>query len=160
MAWGHVVAHDSYTQSESRPTSFSPVGIYVGREEGVTSEIPTCWPLGGKRLASLRCSPCQLKANRSMLNKRFGIRRHTLTRWRRDHERTLKYRFSFRHLTKEELSSAFTLKQTEFLNDFVCRRPEMKVFVDHGVTLKYAYYDRHRKLVVIITVDTRTCGSK
>jgi hypothetical protein len=76
------------------------------------------------------------------------------------YERTLKYRFSFKHLTKEELSSAFTLKQTEFLNDFVCSTPEMKVFVDHGVTLKYAYYDKHRKLVVIITVDTRTCGSK
>jgi hypothetical protein len=76
------------------------------------------------------------------------------------YERTLKYRFSFRRLTKEELSSAFTLKQTEFLNEFVCSTPEMKVFVDHGVTLKYAYYDKHRKLVVIITVDTRTCGSK
>ena len=76
------------------------------------------------------------------------------------YERTLKYRFSFRHLAKEELSSAFTLKQTEFLNDFVCNTPEMKVFVDHGVTLKYAYYDKHRKLIVIITVDTLTCGSK
>jgi hypothetical protein len=76
------------------------------------------------------------------------------------YERTLKYRFSFRYLTKEELASAFTLKQTEFLNDFVCSTPAMKVFVDHGVTLKYAYYDKHRKLVVIITVDTRTCGSK
>jgi hypothetical protein len=34
----------------------------------------------------------------------------------------------------------------------------MKVFVDNGVTLKYAYYDKHGQVVVIITVDTRTCG--
>ena len=76
------------------------------------------------------------------------------------YERTLKYRFSFGHITKEELSSAFTLKQTEFLNDFVCSTPAMNVLAYHGVTLKYAYYDKHLKLVVIITVDTRTCGSK
>jgi len=76
------------------------------------------------------------------------------------YERTLKYRFSFRNLAKEEMSSAFTLKQTEFLNHFVCTTPEMKVFVDHGVTMKYAYHDKHGKLVVVVTVDTRTCGSE
>ena len=76
------------------------------------------------------------------------------------YERTLKYRFSFRTLAKEELSSAFTLRQTEFLEGFVCSTPEMKVFRDHGVTLKYAYYDKHGTLMVIITVDTKTCGSE
>jgi hypothetical protein len=74
------------------------------------------------------------------------------------YEKTLKYKFTFHKLTKEEISSQFALKQTEFLTDFVCTSPEMKVFVDNGVTLKYAYYDKHGQVVVIITVDTRTCG--
>ena len=73
------------------------------------------------------------------------------------YEKTLKYKFSFNKLTKEEVSSQFALKQTEFLTDFVCTRPEMKVFVDNGVTLKYAYYDKHGKVVVVIAVDARNC---
>ena len=72
--------------------------------------------------------------------------------------RSLKYRFSFRHLLKEEVSSAFVLKQTEFLNHFVCTTPEMQVFVEHGVELKYAYHDKRGKLVTIIAVDARTCS--
>jgi hypothetical protein len=73
------------------------------------------------------------------------------------YERTLKYRFSFKELEKDQLSSHFVMKQTEFLTDFVCDKPEMKVFVDNGVTLKYAYYDRHGKVITIITVDAGTC---
>jgi len=73
------------------------------------------------------------------------------------YERTLKYRFSFKDLDKDQLSSHFVMKQTEFLTEFVCDKPEMKVFVDNGVTLKYAYYDRHGKVIAIITVDARTC---
>ena len=76
------------------------------------------------------------------------------------YEKTLKYRFSFRSLEKKDVSSAFAMKQTEFLTDFVCNRPDMQVFVENGVTLKYAYHDKHGKLVVVITVDTRTCGSE
>ena len=76
------------------------------------------------------------------------------------YEQTLKYRFSFKSIAKEDMSSAFTLKQTEFLNEFVCTTPEMKVFVEHGVTLKYAYHDKRGKLIVIITVDPRTCDSE
>jgi hypothetical protein len=34
----------------------------------------------------------------------------------------------------------------------------MKVFVENGVTLKYAYHDKNGKLVIVITVDTRKCG--
>ena len=74
------------------------------------------------------------------------------------YERTLKYRFSFKKLAREDIPSAFILKQTGFLNQFVCTTPEMKIFVEQGVTLKYAYHDRHDRLVAIITVDTRTCG--
>lgn len=74
------------------------------------------------------------------------------------YERTLKYRFSFKDLKKEEISSEFAWKQTEFLTDFVCTTAEMKVFVENGVTLKYAYHDKEGKLVVVITIDTRTCG--
>ena len=74
------------------------------------------------------------------------------------YEKTLKYRFTFHKLTKEEVSSQFALKQTEFLTDFVCTRPDMKVFVDNGVTLKYAYYDKHGQVVLVITVDPRTCA--
>ena len=33
----------------------------------------------------------------------------------------------------------------------------MKVFVDNGVTLKYAYYDKHGNVVVVIAVDARNC---
>ena len=74
------------------------------------------------------------------------------------YEKTLKYKFTFHKLTKEEVSSQFALKQTEFLTDFVCTRPDMKVFVDNGVTLKYAYYDKHGQMVLVITVDPRTCA--
>jgi hypothetical protein len=76
------------------------------------------------------------------------------------YERTLKYRFSFRTLAKEQISSHFALKQTEFLTNFVCTTAEMKVFVEHGVTLKYAYYDKHGKVVVIITVSPQDCASE
>jgi uncharacterized FlaG/YvyC family protein len=44
------------------------------------------------------------------------------------------------------------------LTDLVCTTPEMKVFVDNNVTLKYAYHDKIGKLVVVITVDTGTCA--
>jgi hypothetical protein len=74
------------------------------------------------------------------------------------YERTLKYRFHFKELSKEDISSEFFWKQTEFLTDFVCTTPEMKVFVDNNVTLKYAYHDKIGKLVVVITVDTGTCA--
>jgi hypothetical protein len=74
------------------------------------------------------------------------------------YERTLKYRISFKDLRKEEISSEFAWKQTEFLTDFVCTTSEMKVFVENGVTLKYAYHDKDGKLVIVITVDTRKCG--
>jgi hypothetical protein len=73
------------------------------------------------------------------------------------YERTLKYRFSFKDIDKDQLASLFVMKQKEFLTDFVCDKPEMKVFVDNGVTLKYAYYDKHGKVIAIITVDARTC---
>jgi hypothetical protein len=76
------------------------------------------------------------------------------------YQKTLKYRFSFKRLEKEDVSSAFVLKQTEFLTDFVCTTPEMKVFVENGVTLKYAYHDRRGRLVVVITVDPRTCTAE
>jgi len=72
-------------------------------------------------------------------------------------ERTLKYRFRFKDLSKEEISSEFVWKQTEFLTDFVCTTPEMKVFVDNDVTLKYAYHDKRGSLVVVITVTPRNC---
>jgi len=74
------------------------------------------------------------------------------------YERTLKYRISFKDLRKDEISSEFAWKQTEFLTDFVCTTAEMKVFVENGVTLKYAYHDKNGKLVIVITVDTRKCG--
>jgi len=74
------------------------------------------------------------------------------------YERTLKYRIAFKNLRKEEISSEFAWKQTEFLTDFVCTNAEMKVFVENGATLKYAYYDKVGKLVIVITVDTRKCG--
>ena len=76
------------------------------------------------------------------------------------YEKTLKYKFTFHRLTKEEITSQFALKQTEFLTDFVCTRPDMKAFVDNGVTLKYAYHDKHGKLVVVVTVDTKTCATE
>jgi len=75
-------------------------------------------------------------------------------------ERTLKYRISFKDLRKDEISSEFAWKQMEFLTDFVCTTPEMKVFVENGVTLKYAYHDKDGKLVVVLTVDTRKCGQE
>ena len=75
-------------------------------------------------------------------------------------ERTLKYRFSFKNLEKGQLSSHFVMKQTEFLTDFVCDKPEMKVFVDNGVTLKYAYHDKHGQVIAIISVDPRTCANE
>jgi hypothetical protein len=74
------------------------------------------------------------------------------------YERTLKYRVRFKDLSKEEISSAFVWKQTEFLTDFVCTTPEMKVFVENMVTLKYAYHDHKGALVVVITVDPRSCS--
>jgi hypothetical protein len=74
------------------------------------------------------------------------------------YERTLKYRISFKDLRKDEISSEFAWKQTEFVTDFVCTTPEMKVFVENGVTLKYAYHDKVGELVIVITVDTRRCG--
>ena len=73
------------------------------------------------------------------------------------YEKTLKYRFSFKRLEKEDVSSAFVLKQTEFLTGFVCTTPAMKVFVENGVTLKYAYHDKRGRLVVVITVEPRQC---
>ena len=73
------------------------------------------------------------------------------------YDRTLKYNISFKDLTKEEVSSEFVWKQTEFLTDFVCTTPGMQVFVENKVTLKYAYHDKHGKPIVVITVDTRTC---
>ena len=73
------------------------------------------------------------------------------------YEKTLRYKFTFHKLTKEEVSSQFAMKQTEFLTDFVCTKPEMKVFVDHGVTLKYVYHDKHGRAVVLIAVDARNC---
>src|SRR3954468_5528923 len=76
------------------------------------------------------------------------------------YEKTLKYRFSFRKLQKDQISSEFALKQTEFLSHFVCTTPEMQVFVENDVTLKYAYYDKHGKLVVLIAVEPRTCDSE
>ena len=74
--------------------------------------------------------------------------------------KTLRYSFSFKRLEKDDVSSAFALKQTEFLTDFVCTTPEMKVFVENGVTLKYAYHDRRGSLIVVITVDPRSCASE
>lgn len=74
------------------------------------------------------------------------------------YEKTLKYRFSFKRLDREDVSPVFELKQTAFLTDFVCTTPEMKVFVENGVTLKYAYHDRRGRLVVIITVDPLDCS--
>ena len=74
------------------------------------------------------------------------------------YEKTLKYRIAFKELKKDEISSEFAWKQTEFLTDFVCATPEMKVFVENGVTLKYAYHDKDGKLVIVISVDTRRCG--
>jgi len=76
------------------------------------------------------------------------------------YERTLKYRFSFKNLEKGQLSSHFVIKQTEFLTDFVCDKREMKVFVDNGVTLKYAYHDKHGQVIAIISVDPRTCANE
>ena len=76
------------------------------------------------------------------------------------YERTLKYRFSFKDLEKNQFSSQFEMKQAEFLADFVCDKPEMKVFVDHGVTLKYAYHDKHGELIAVITVDARQCAAE
>ena len=76
------------------------------------------------------------------------------------YERTLKYRFSFKNLEKGQLSSHFVMKQTEFLTDFVCDKPEMKVFVDNGVTLKYTYHDKHGQVIAIISVDPRTCANE
>ena len=76
------------------------------------------------------------------------------------YERTLKYRFSFKNLVKEEVSPEFAWKQAEFLNHFVCATPEMRVFVEHGVTLKYAYHDKHGRVVVVITVDAGNCASQ
>jgi hypothetical protein len=73
------------------------------------------------------------------------------------HGRTLKYRFHFIALSKQEISSEFPWKQREFLTDFVCTTPEMHVFVENDVTLKYAYHDRNGKLVIVISVDTRNC---
>ena len=74
------------------------------------------------------------------------------------YEKTLKYRIFFKDLKKEEIHPEFAWKQTEFLTEFVCTKAEMKVFVDNGVTLKYAYYDKEGKPVVVLTVDTRKCG--
>jgi hypothetical protein len=74
------------------------------------------------------------------------------------HERTLKYKFRFKELGKEEVSSEFKWKQTEFLTEFVCTTPEMKVFVENKVTLKYAYHDKHGKLVIIISIEPRACS--
>ena len=76
------------------------------------------------------------------------------------YERTLKYRFSFRKLQKDQISSEFALKQTEFLTHFVCATPEMQVFVENDVTLKYAYHDKHGKLVVLIAVEPGSCASE
>jgi hypothetical protein len=76
------------------------------------------------------------------------------------YEKTLKYRFLFKNLEKSQFSSHFALKQTQFLTDFVCDKPELKVFVENGVTLKYAYHDKHGKEVAVITVDTRTCTTE
>ena len=74
------------------------------------------------------------------------------------YEKTLKYRFTFLGLTKDQVGSAFTRKQTEFLTDFVCTTPAMSVFLENGVTLKYAYHDRNGKLVVLISVDPKSCA--
>ena len=74
------------------------------------------------------------------------------------YEKTLKYRFTFRNLTKDQLGSAFRMKQTEFLTDFVCTNPAMGVFVENDVTLKYAYYDKDGDLVVLISVDPKRCA--
>ena len=74
------------------------------------------------------------------------------------YETTLKYRFTFRRLTKDQLGSAFTSRQTEFLTDFVCTNPAMAVFVENGVTLKYAYHDRNGQLIALISVDPKTCA--
>ena len=73
-------------------------------------------------------------------------------------ERTLKYKFRFKELSKEEISPAFTLKQTEFLTEFVCTTPEMKVFVENNVTLQYAYHDKNGKLVIVIAIEPRACS--
>ena len=74
------------------------------------------------------------------------------------YETTLKVRFTFRRLTKDQLGPAFTMRQTQFLTDFVCTDPAMAVFVENGVTLKYAYHDRNGQLVVLISVDPKTCA--
>jgi hypothetical protein len=74
------------------------------------------------------------------------------------HERTLKYTFRFKELGKEEVSPEFKWKQTEFLTEFVCTTPEMKVFVENNVTLKYAYHDKNGKLVVVISIEPRACS--
>ena len=76
------------------------------------------------------------------------------------YEKTLKYRFAFRGLTKDQVGSVFEMKQSEFLTDFVCTTPAMSVFLENGVTLKYAYYDRTGKLVVIISVDPQACTAE
>ena len=74
------------------------------------------------------------------------------------HERTLKYTFRFKELSKEEVSPEFNWKQTEFLTEFVCTTPEMKVFVENNVTLKYAYHDKNGKLVIVISIEPRACS--
>jgi len=74
------------------------------------------------------------------------------------HERTLKYRIRFKELSEEEISPEFTWKQTEFLTEFICSTPEMKVFVENNVTLKYAYHDKNGKLVIIISIEPRACS--
>jgi hypothetical protein len=73
-------------------------------------------------------------------------------------ERTLTYKFRFKELSKEEVSSEFKWKQTEFLTEFVCTTPEMKVFVENNVTLNYAYHDKDGKLVIIISIEPRACS--
>jgi len=74
------------------------------------------------------------------------------------HERTLKYTFRFKELSKEEVSPEFKWKQTEFLTEFVCTTPDMKVFVENNVTLKYAYHDKNGKLVIVISIEPRACS--
>jgi hypothetical protein len=74
------------------------------------------------------------------------------------HGRTLKYKFRFKELRKGEISPEFKWKQTEFLTEFVCTTPDMKVFVENNVTLNYAYHDKAGELMIIISIEPRACA--